>query len=187
MVSLASLLLPILLSAVAVFIVSSIIHMVLGYHRNDIRALPDEAAVMSALRPFNLAPGDYGAPLAGSMSAMKEPAFAEKLKVGPVFFMTVRPSGETQMGKALGLWFGYSVVVSLFAAYLVSRTLAPGSEYLAVFRLVGTVAFAGYALGLLQNSIWYGRNWTATLKSVFDGLLYSLVTAGVFGWLWPAA
>lgn len=187
MVPLASLTLPILLSAVAVFLVSSVIHMVLGYHRNDVRALGDEDAVMAALRPFNLTPGDYGAPMAASMAAMKEAAFAEKLKAGPAFFMTVLPSGGTAMGKALGLWFGYSLLVSIFAAYLTSRTVGAGSDYLSVFRLVGTTAFAGYSLGLLQNSIWYGRNWGMTFKSMFDGLLYALVTAGVFGWLWPAA
>jgi hypothetical protein len=54
-----------------------------------------------------------------------------------------------------------------------------------VFRLVGTAAFMGYSLALLQHSIWYKRNWGTTLKSVFDGLLYGLLTAGVFGWLWP--
>lgn len=90
------------------------------------------------------------------------------------------------MGKALGLWFAFSLLVSLFAAYLASRTVGAGTDYLTVFRLVGTTACASYSLGLMQNSIWYGRNWPMTLKSMFDGLVYSLVTAGVFGWLWPA-
>jgi hypothetical protein len=81
--------------------------------------------------------------------------------------------------------FLYSVVVSLFAAYIGGRALGPGAPYLAVFRFVGASAFMGYSLGLLQNSIWYRRNWGTTLKSVFDGLLYGLFTAGTFGWLWP--
>lgn len=42
------------------------------------------------------------------------------------------------------------------------------------------------ALALLQNSIWYKRKWSSTLKSMADGLVYALVTAGTFGWLWPA-
>lgn len=187
MVPLASLLVPILLAAVAVFIVSSVIHMALGYHRNDLRPLGDEDAVMGALRPFNLAPGDYAAPMAGSMAAMKDPAFLEKRRTGPVFYMTVIPSGEAGMGKALALWFVYSLIVSLFAGYVASRTVGGGTDYLTVFRLVGTTAFAGYSLALLQNSIWWGRNWAMTFRSMFDGLLYALVSAGVFGWLWPAA
>ena len=59
------------------------------------------------------------------------------------------------------------------------------TPYLTVFRIVGTVTFAGYALALAQYSIWYGRAWSITLKSMFDGLIYALLTGGVFGWLWP--
>jgi hypothetical protein len=29
------------------------------------------------------------------------------------------------------------------------------------------------------------RSWIRTLKSMFDGLIYALLTASVFGWLWP--
>jgi hypothetical protein len=54
-----------------------------------------------------------------------------------------------------------------------------------VFRVVGTTAFMGYALGLWQMSIWYKRSAVTTLKSTFDGLVYACLTAGAFGWLWP--
>jgi hypothetical protein len=76
------------------------------------------------------------------------------------------------------------VIVSIFAAYIAGRALGPGAPYLEVFRFAGSTAFAGYALALAQNSIWYKRNWGATLKSMFDGLVYALLTAGTFGWLW---
>jgi hypothetical protein len=186
MVSLSSLWWPILLSAVLVFVVSSIIHMFFTYHKNDMRKLPAEEAVCNALRPLAIPPGDYAVPYAGSAEAMKSAEYAEKLNQGPVMMLTVLPNGPFAMGRSLAQWFGYSVVVSLFAAYLCSRTLEAGAEYLAVYRIAGTVAFAGYALGLLQNSIWYHRNWGATFRSIFDGLLYALVTGGVFGMLWPA-
>lgn len=90
------------------------------------------------------------------------------------------------MGGSLAQWFGYCIVVGVFAGYVASRALAPGAHYLEVFRFVGTVAFVGYGLALMQNSIWYKRNWGATLKSMFDALVYGLVTAGTFGWLWPS-
>jgi hypothetical protein len=186
MVTLASLWLPILLAAVAVFIVSSLVHMVLTYHQTDVRAVPNEDEVMAALRPFQIPPGDYVLPRPATAQAMKSQEFQDKLKVGPVVFMTVLPNGPMAMGVQLGQWFVYCVVVGIFAGYLASRTVPPGTEYLQVFRITGTVAFAGYALALLQNSIWYMRNWVATFKSVVDGLLYSLVTAGFFGWLWPS-
>ena len=185
MVPLTSLLLPILLSAVIVFIASSIIHMVLGYHRNDFRRVPKEDEVMASLRGFNIPPGDYAMPLAGSPAAMKDPAFIDKMKKGPVVFMTVVPPGPPTLGAHLALWFLYSVLISVFAGYIASRALGAGANYLDVFRFVGTTAFMGYGLALLQNSIWYRRNWGTTLKSVADALLYGLLTAGTFGWLWP--
>jgi hypothetical protein len=186
MVSLLSLWLPILLSAVLVFIVSSIIHMMLGYHRSDWRRLPQEDAIQDALRPFNLLPGDYLLPRPESMADMNTPAFKAKRDKGPVLIMTVFPAGQAGMGKQLLLWFLFAIVVSTFAGYVAGITLVPGAPYLTVFRITGTVAFAGYSLALLQHSIWYQRRWATTLISMFDGLVYALLTAGVFGWLWPA-
>ena len=89
------------------------------------------------------------------------------------------------MGKNLVLWFLYSMVVGLFAAYIAGRALEPGAHYLQVFRFAGATAFVGYSLALWQMVIWYRRSWKTTLKSTIDGLIYGLLSAGVFGWLWP--
>jgi hypothetical protein len=185
MVSIASLIVPILVAAVLVFVASSLVHMVLGYHGGDLRMLPKEDEVMSALRPFAIAPGDYVMPRPSGPQSMKNPVFIEKRKKGPVAFMTVMPGGEISMGKNLALWFLYSVGVGVFAAYIAGHALGPGASYIEVFRFVGTTAFLGYSFALLQNSIWYYRNWRMTLLSMFDGLIYALLTAGTFGWLWP--
>jgi hypothetical protein len=185
MVPVMSLGVPIVVSAGIVFVASSIIHMVLPYHRNDLRKLPTEDEVMAALRRFNIPPGDYVVPHAGSPAGMKHPEFVEKMKKGPVVFMTLAPGGPPSMGKSLLLWFLYSIVVSVFAAYIAGRALAPGAHYLEVFRFAGCSAFMAYSLALPQNSIWYKRNWRMTLKAMFDGLVYGLLTAGTFGWLWP--
>ncbi len=185
MVPVMSLWLPILLSAVIVFVASSVIHMMLAYHRSDYRKLPDEDGVMDALRRAGIPPGDYIFPRPDSPKAMKEPAFREKWSKGPVGLMTVIPSGPPSMGKNLALWFLYCVVVGIFAAYIAGRALAPGAPYLSVFRFAGCTAFIGYSLALWQSSIWYHRSWVTTLKLNMDGLIYGLLTAGVFGWLWP--
>ena len=185
MVSVLSLWLPVLVSAVFVFIVSSVIHMLLGYHRNDFTKLPSEDEAMEAWRGLKIPPGDYIIPYAGSIKVLKSPEFIEKTKKGPCLFMTVLPNGPQPMTGSLALWFLYSVLVSVFAGYIAGRALGPEVHYLQVFRFVGSSAFMGYSLALLQNSIWYKRNWGATLRSMFDGLIYALVTAGTFGWLWP--
>jgi hypothetical protein len=185
MVSLLSLLIPIALSAVLVFIASSIIHMATPLHKHDLKRFPNEDAVMNALRPLNIAPGDYAMPMAGSMEAMKSPEFQAKYKAGPVGFITIRPAGEMSMTGNLINWFIYSLVVSFFTAYVCSRALAPGTDYLRVFQIAGCVSFMGYWLALPQNSIWWSRNWAWTFKSAIDGLLYAGLTGGAFGWLWP--
>jgi len=186
MVGLTALWLPILLSGVLVFVLSSIIHMVFRYHNTDFVALPNEDKVQDALRPFAIPPGDYVLPHAGSMAAMKTDAYLQKMKQGPVAFMTVYPNGPMGMGKSLSLWFLYSLVISVFAAYVAGRALGPGAHYLEVFRFAGVTAFAGFTLAQWQNTIWYKRKLSTTLKNSFDGLIYALGTAGVFGWLWPA-
>ncbi|MFQ5640098.1 MAG: hypothetical protein ACE5IR_19130 [bacterium] len=165
---------------------SSIIHMVFTYHRTDFGKVPEENDVMESLRKFSIPPGDYVIPCAGSSKEMKSPDFIEKTTKGPVAFMTVMESGPPSMGMSLVQWFLYCIVVGIFAAYIAGRALEPGAHYLAVFRFVGCTAFLGYAAALLQNSIWYKRAWSTTLKSTFDGLVYALMTAGTFGWLWPA-
>lgn len=184
MISIVGLWLPIVLAAVLVFIASSVIHMFLGYHKNDYARLPDEERVLDALRQPAVPPGDYVAPHAADMEAMKDPAYIERTKRGPVAFFTVL-GAMPNMASTMVQWFVFCLAVSVFAAYVAGRALAPGAEYGDVFRFTGTTAFIAYAAALWPMSIWYKRKWSTTLKSTFDGLVYGLLTAGVFGWLWP--
>jgi hypothetical protein len=184
MVPLTALLLPILLSAVIVFVASSIIHMVLPYHRSDYQQLPEEDKLLPALRAASLKPGLYHFPFC-THKDMKSPAVQEKFKQGPVGFLTVFPSGPVAMPKFLGMWFVYCLLIGFFVAYLTGHTVAPSTHYLAVFRVAGTAAFLTFALGPLVNGIWKGMPWTMVLKESFDGVIYSLLVAGTFGWLWP--
>ena len=92
-----------------------------------------------------------------------------------------------RVGASLAQWFVYCVVIGIVAGYVAGRALEPNAEYLAVFRFVGTTAFVSYAAALWQSSIWFSRSWTSTAKSTFDGLVYAVLTAGTFGWLWPQA
>lgn len=185
MVSIPSLWLPILVATVLVFVASSLVWMVLPHHKSDTRRLPDEAPAVEALGKQDLKPGLYRFPWANTMAETKDPAFVEKLKKGPVGLLTVMPRGEFNMGRSLGLWAVYLVVVGIFVAYVTGRHLEPGAHYLAVFRLAGTVAFLAYSGAQLPTSIWWGRPLSVTLKEIADGLVYGLLTAGAFGWLWP--
>jgi hypothetical protein len=178
--------LPILVSALLVFFASYVLNAVLTYHRNDFRAVPDEDRIMDALRPFNLPPADYIIPYVGHASNLKSEALQQKIAKGPIGALTVYPPNVMfTMGSQLVQWFAYTLLVSIVAAYLAGRVLPTGADYLQVFRVTGTVAFASYSLALMQRSIWYMQNWPMTLRHMVDGLVYALLTAGAFGWLWP--
>jgi hypothetical protein len=182
---LGALWLPIVLSAVLVFVVSAVVHMVLKYHNSDYRPLPNEEAVRAALRSGNPQPGLYPVPYAAEMKAMETPEMKQKYVEGPIGLLTLRRPGPFTMGPALTQWFLFTLLVSLFVAYVATHAIPPGAEYLHVFRIVGAVAFLTYGLGQLPAAIWMGKPWSVAAKEVFDGLLYALVTAGTFGWLWP--
>lgn len=184
MVPIPALWLPILVSAVFVFILSSLVHMVFGYHAGDYKKLPNEDAIGDALRKFSIPDGSYQLPRATSMKEFGSPEHQEKVKKGPNAMITIWAGTSPSMAGPMTQWFVYSILIGIFAAYVAGRALGPDAHYLAVFRFTGVTAFVAYALGGWQESIWYKRPWSTTLKNTFDALLYALVTAGTFGWLW---
>jgi len=184
MTFLASLWLPIVLSAVIIFVASFIMHMLLPYHHGDYSKLPDEDNVRSTLRTAGLKRGLYAFPFC-THKEMNSPEAIEKYNQGPVGMMIVFPTGRPVLPKFLGLWFGYCLIIAFFVAYLTAHTLAPGTDYLVVFRVVGTAGFLAFGLGPLANVVWKGYPWGFVLKEVIDGLIYGLLMAGTFGWLWP--
>jgi hypothetical protein len=185
MVTLAALWMPIVVAAVAVFLVSSILHMVLQYHRADYKRIPNESEALAGVAKAALPPGYYQFPWCESMKEVSTPEGQEKFRRGPVGMLTILPNGPMSMGKYLGGWFAYCLVVSLALACLAGSSLAPGTEYMVVFHFIAIAAFLAYGLPNAVNSIWAGVPWSNTLRATFDGLVYALVTAGCFGWLWP--
>jgi hypothetical protein len=184
MVSLTSLWLPILLSAVLVFIASSVVHMILKYHKSDYDKTPQEDAILTALQ--GVPPGEYILPYMRGPEDSKDAAIMAKVNRGPRALVRVMSGSMAESFRnALIGWFIYSLVVGVFAAYLTSRAHGPGTAYLEVFRFAGTTAFLGYGLATAQESVWFSRRWSNTLRSMFDALMYGLLTGGVFGWLWP--
>ena len=155
------------------------------WHKGDFKKIPNEDAALNALRPFNVPPGDYMAPRPASMRDMGSAEFKAKREKGPVVMMTVFPNGPVSMTGNLIGWFLFSVVVSFFTAYVAGVALPKGTDYLKVFQIAGTVSFMGYSLGQVPQSIWYRKDWGTTIRSMIDGLIFGLMTAGTFGWLWP--
>ena len=187
MSNLAALWLPIVLSAVFVFVLSAIIHMVLKYHNSDYKPFPNEDAVRAAIRAGKPEPGrQYVFPYCADMKEMESPEMKQKFIEGPVGLVYLRRPAAPNMGPTLLQWFLFTLVVSFFVGYVAAHSITPDNNaYLHVFRVVGAVGFLAYAAGGIPASIWMGKPWGVAAKETFDALLYGLVTAGTFGWLWP--
>lgn len=179
--------LPVVVSAVAVWLASSILHMALKYHRADYKQLSDEGSVAEALRKAGPAPGIYPIPYCLDASQMKDPAIRKRYEDGPVALISVMPSGVPTMPKYLGLWLLFCFLVSFVTAYVARHTLPATAGGLEVLRITGTIAFLGYGFGYFQNSIWKGEPWSNTARGLIDAAIYALVTGFVFRLLWPAS
>ena len=153
MVSLTSLWLPILISAVLVFVASFVIHMFIG-HAADYGRAPSEDAVMDALRGFSIPPGDYGS-CPGRLGA-RDPAFVAKHKKGPVLMMTVFPAGNLGMGKQLAAWFVYCVGHRHLRG-IPDQPRAAGRR--AIPR--GVSIFSDRGVRRLRNGLWQQSIWQA--------------------------
>jgi hypothetical protein len=180
-----SLWLPVLVAAAAVWIASAIVWMALPHHKSDFSKLPSEDGVADALRKLGLKPGQYMLPHMTDMKDCKDPAVVKRFEDGPIALIRVNPNGVPKMGKSLTLYFLYCFLVSFVTAYVARHTLTFGAPFESVFRLTGTIAVASYTLALLPESIWMGRPWGATIKSVCDSIAYGVMTGLIFAWLWP--
>jgi hypothetical protein len=174
--------LPILLSAVFIFIASNILWMLLPFwHRKDYSRLSDEGAIVAALA--KTPSGQYVAPMMDWKNTTPEQRAAAQ--AGPIATIIVRNPGTFSFPKTLGLYFVYLLVVCTVVAYLTGITLGPGTDYMRVFRVAGTAGILAFSFNSIADSIWYGKPWTVTFKTIIDGVIFGLLIAGTFGWLWP--
>lgn len=187
MVSIPELWLPILVAAVLVFVVSSILHMVLPFHKSDYTKLPGEDEIAALMRQQGVKPGHYMLPFCADMKDLASDEMKAKYEQGPVGHVTILPNGQMNLGKFLGTWFAYTILIGVVVAYIGGLALPAGADYMKVFQITGATAFLAYGLAVIPESIWKGQSWGTTGKFILDGLAYGLVTAGAFGWLWPGA
>ena len=185
MTALIHLWLPILLSAVVVFTISSLVHMVFKWHASDYKPVANEDALRATVNAANLTPGLYVVPFCKDMKDMGSPEVMKKYQEGPVLHVTVMPKGLPNMGKYLGLWFAWSLVIATLAAYLAARAGGPGAAAASAARWAASITFIGHGFGTVTESIWMGRPWSTSAKYLLDSALYAAGTWAVFLWLWP--
>lgn len=173
--------LPIVVAAIACFFMSSAIWVVFKWHNRDHNGTDREDDVRAALKGAK--PGFYILPYCAEYADMAKPEMQQKLNDGPVAYITVAPSGMPSMGPKMLSMVVYFLLISVLCAYMVTRTIAPDADYLAVFRIAGTVAFIANGIAVIPESVWFARPWPMTVKNLLDALIYALLTGGIFGWL----
>jgi len=184
--ALLSLWLPILLSAVVVFVISSLIHMVFKWHNPEYRGFSNEDAVRDAIRTGNPSPGQYVLPYCKEMKELGTEAMKQKYQEGPVGFVTLTQSGSPNMGKSFVAWFLMSIIVGAIGAFIATQLFGlDPARARAAAKLVGAVTFLSYGMGTIAESVWMGRTWTASAKFLLDAALYGIGSGLVFFWLWP--
>ncbi len=176
--------LPIIVSAVAVFMASALAWMVLPHHKADWKGISGEDAFLGNLGSLGIKPGQYMFPFCESGVQMKDPQFKKRWDAGPHGTLTIW-SGPPNMGRNLTLTFIFYLVVGLFVAYLGAMALEPGERFIRVFRVTSVAAIIAYVFGMVPQAIWFGRPSRTLLMDVLDGLVYGSITGLIFGWLWP--
>jgi hypothetical protein len=177
--------LPIVVSGVVVFMMSALVWTVLPHHKKDWKGLPNEEAVLNALRTNAPAPGQYAIPFVFDPKLRDDPAMKERIARGPNGYLTVIPTGMPAMGPMMVKSLIFNLIVTTLVAYGAWHALGAGAPYLEVFRIAGATSMMSYVLAMAPESIWFGRPWRTFWMQVIDAVAYGLVTAGIFGWLWP--
>ncbi len=178
---------PILLGSVLAWIASATVHMALKYHNSDYKQLPNEDEVAAAIRRGSPQQGVHSIPHCSDMGKLKDPAMQAKFTNGPVAFVTIFSSGLPPMGKLVGQQILYFLVGCTLIACVATHVLPAGAAYMSVFHFVAAVGFLAFGWAVVPFSIWYGHTWSSTAKYLLDALIYALVVAGSFAWLWPSA
>ena len=179
--SILDLWLPITVATLACFFMSSAIWVLFKWHNSDYTKTEREDEVRAALKGAK--PGFYLVPFCTDWAEMAKEDVQKKFNDGPVAYVTVAPNGMASMAPKMISMIIYFLMVSVLCAYMVTRTIAPDADYLAVFRIAGTIAFIANGIAVIPESIWFSRPWSMTAKNLLDALIYALLTGGIFGWL----
>jgi hypothetical protein len=90
------------------------------------------------------------------------------------------------MGKSLGLWFVWTLVVASFASLVALHTIPLNGDAHMAAHVIALISFVMYGAGSVQDFIWMGKPFSSMMKYLLDALIYSVVTALSFMWLWPS-
>ena len=184
-VNILQLWLPILVGTGLAWIASGLIHMVIKYHNSDYQQLDNEDAVLDALRGGHQKMGLHQFPYCGDMKNMNDEGVQAKFNQGPVGIVVLTPNGMPPMGKLMAQQISFFLFGCILIAYCATQVLEPGAEFTTVLRFVVSVGFLAFGWACIPYSIWFGMQWSMTVKYLVDAMIYAFVVGGIFAWLWP--
>lgn len=179
---------PIVLSAGAVWVVSTVFGMPFLHHKNDWVGLPpaEEDAFMTFIRSRGngMAPGNYLFPDFRTREAMESERVGRALREGPVGHLSLwRP--PLGMGGKLAATFFVHLAASTLIAYLACITLPRAAEHARVFQVVGSAGILAYCFSFIPNAVWFGASGRTIMLGIIDGVVYGVITGAIFAWRWP--
>ena len=180
-VSSLSLLLPTVLSAVALFFLSFLSWMVVQLHAADWRKLPHEDELREALRKSGINGGNFMFPGVEQPAEGRSPEFQQKVQQGPTGVLTV--FGSVNMARNLALTMLYFLVTSYCLGYLATLGIPRGAEFFTVFRFVATAGLLTHLSSILSHAIWFHCR---VVGHGVESIVYALTLGFIFGALWPA-
>ena len=176
--------LPILLSAVAVWIAALIVWMALPHHKGDFLGLPDEDGFMDYIRKSGIKPGNYAFPDCRGRAAMKSVKVQKAWEEGPVGHLSVWRTPLTMGDKMVATFIVY-LVVSTLIAYLTRIAISGPANFVKVFQVAATAGILAYCFSHMPSAIWWGSYKRTIVANVIDGILYAAITGAIFAWRWP--
>ena len=172
----------------AVWIASALAWMIVGHHKNDNPALPNEQEVIDTIKGWNLPPGEYMFPdfrRCKGMTKEQKQAMYENMQKSPMGILRVW--GKISMGGNMLWTFVVCLVVSTLIAYLGWSALPhAGSSFAHTFQVLGTAGILAYCFASFPGDIWFQRSRRAMTTNFIDGVVFGLIPGAVFAWLWPA-
>lgn len=163
-----------LVGGIVVFIVGALLHTVLGLAEVGVKSIPQEDAVLSAMRSAIPTPGFYVFPAPNmtpgrSKEQMQSDnaAYAAKYQQGPSGILVYTPGGSAlNYGKLLGGEFVIDLVSAFFLACILAMGAGGVSSYWKrVFAVTLAGLFAGVFLGF-EYWNWYNFPTNYTLAYV---------------------
>jgi hypothetical protein len=180
---LTTLWLPVLLSAAAIWVISTIVGMALPHHKQDWIGIPDEDGFMDYIRRSGIKPGNYLFPDFRSREALKSEKVETALKAGPVGHLSVWNTPVTMGGKMVATFIVY-LVVSILIAYLTRVALPGAAPFAKVFQVAATAGVLAYCFASIPNALWFGAYKRTIVASIIDGIVFGLITGAIFACLW---